>query len=91
MEYRVSQEILEKAIWYYENFGVVTQRATLLGRGIFRKLSIAMNEAGCDGIENAIETELVFGNRNDYFEVIYDSDRFTSIDKLKEYVEKNNL
>lgn len=91
MEYKVSQEVLKKAIWYYENFGVVTQRATQLGRGIFRKLSVAMNEAGCDGIENAIEAELVLGNRDDYFEVIYDYDRFTSIDKVKEYVVKNNL
>ena len=50
-----------------------------------------MYEAGCEGIEHAIETELVFNGREEYFEVLYDSSRFANKDLVQEYVVKTNL
>jgi len=93
MEYNVPEDILNDAIWYYENFGVVTQRHTKLGREAFRKLFIDMKATGREGIESAIDTELVFGDYDDYFGVIYNYDHFPNPDKdkLKEYVIKNRL
>ena len=93
MKSQISQEILNNAIWYYETHGIVIQRTVELelDRGLFRKLRSAMYEAGCEGIEHAIETELVFNGREEYFEVLYDSSRFANKDLVQEYVVKTNL
>lgn len=91
LSYNISKEVLDEAIRYYEAHGVVTQRTTKLGRGSFRKLLQEMESAGCSGTKDAIETELVIGNREDYFEVIYNAALFPTPDEAKDYILKHNL
>lgn len=90
----LTEAMVDKAICYYEEYGVVTEYMMQFQRSLTRKLFQIMRESECEGIENAIETEYVIyknGIRDDYYEVIYNSKRFANADEVNDFLIQNHL
>lgn len=86
----ISKEELKKSINNYEGFGIVTPKMipSLISRPLARELFDLMRDSGCEDMRMY---EFVLENRKvDYYNVIYNTNLFSSNEEVSSYIVKGN-
>ncbi len=88
----IPKEEYEKAIRCYEGYGLVTRKMVpgMDIRSRSRAIFEAMIDHGCKDIEKAQMFELVINDYEDYYNVIFNTDLFTSHQEVQDYIIKGN-